>query len=93
MRPKGIVALKREDGPKLQVHGSGNLIQTLLRHDLVDRYRLWVFPWSSGRASARSRTDHPLGAEARRQQGLNYWCRDGTYEPADEIVTGSFALD
>jgi hypothetical protein len=39
------------------------------------------------------RTDHHLGAEARRQQGLHYWSRDGTYEPAGEIVTGSFALD
>ncbi len=26
------------------MHGSGNLIQTLLRHNLVDQYRLWVFP-------------------------------------------------
>ncbi|MFC7640839.1 dihydrofolate reductase family protein [Streptosporangium lutulentum] len=41
---EGIAALKQEDGPELQVHGSGNLIQTLLRHNLVDRYRLWVFP-------------------------------------------------
>jgi dihydrofolate reductase len=40
----GIAALKREDGPELQVHGSGDLIQTLLRHNLVDQYRLWVFP-------------------------------------------------
>ena len=29
----GIAALKQEDGPELQVHGSGNLIQTLLRHE------------------------------------------------------------
>src|SRR6478672_10193466 len=28
----GIAALKQEDGPQLQVHGSANLIQTLLRH-------------------------------------------------------------
>ena len=39
-----IAALKQEDGSELQVHGSGNLIQTLLRHSLVDQYRLWVFP-------------------------------------------------
>jgi len=41
---EGIAALKQEDGPELQVHGSGNPIQTLLRHNLVDQYRLWVFP-------------------------------------------------
>jgi dihydrofolate reductase len=41
---EGIAALKKEDGPELQAHGSGNLIQTLLRHNLVDEYRLWVFP-------------------------------------------------
>jgi dihydrofolate reductase len=41
---EGIATLKNEDGPELQVHGSGNLIQTLLRHNLVDQYRLWVFP-------------------------------------------------
>jgi len=27
-------ALKKEDGPELQVHGGGNLIQTLLRHNI-----------------------------------------------------------
>ena len=36
--------LKREDGPDIQVHGSPGLIQTLLEHDLVDEFRLWIFP-------------------------------------------------
>jgi dihydrofolate reductase len=40
----GVAALKHGEGPELQVHGSGNLIQTLLRHGLVDRYRIWTFP-------------------------------------------------
>jgi dihydrofolate reductase len=41
---EGIAALKKEDGLELQVHGGGNLIQTLIRHGLDDEYRLWVFP-------------------------------------------------
>ncbi len=40
----GIRALKAGDGPELQVHGSANLIQTLLEHELVDVYNLIVFP-------------------------------------------------
>jgi len=43
-----IQKLKEEDGPELQVHGSGNLIQTLLKHDLVDEFRLMIFPITLG---------------------------------------------
>jgi dihydrofolate reductase len=39
-----IKRLKGEAGGEIQVHGSGNLIQTLLKHDLVDEFRLWIFP-------------------------------------------------
>ncbi|MCY3733086.1 MAG: dihydrofolate reductase family protein [Chloroflexi bacterium] len=40
----GIKSLKSGDGPLIQVHGSAELIQTLLAHDLIDEFRLWVFP-------------------------------------------------
>ncbi len=43
-----LKALKQEDGPMLQVHGSGNLIQTLLKNDLVDELRLRIFPLTLG---------------------------------------------
>jgi dihydrofolate reductase len=36
--------LKERDGPELQVHGSGRLLQFLLQNDLVDRMNLLVFP-------------------------------------------------
>ena len=43
-----VEALKGEDGPEIQVHGSPGLIQTLLEHDLVDELRLWIFPVTVG---------------------------------------------
>lgn len=41
---KRVSELKREAGGELQVHGSGDLIQTLLKHHLIDEFRLWIFP-------------------------------------------------
>jgi dihydrofolate reductase len=91
---EGITALKKEDGPELQVHGSGNLIQTFMRHNLVDQYRLWVFPLVIG-------SGKHLFSDGTVPSGLTLVDRKvsttgvviGTYEPAGEIVTGSFALD
>lgn len=40
--------LKREPGPDLHVYGSGNLIQTLMKHDLVDAYWLKIYPLTLG---------------------------------------------
>ena len=36
--------LKAQDGDEIQVHGSSNLLQTLLKHDLVDTLRIWRYP-------------------------------------------------
>ena len=91
---EGVAALKQEDGPELQVHGSGNLVQTLLRHGLVDEFRLWVFPLVLGSGKR-------LFAEGTVPAGLRLVDSTvsttgvviGTYVPAGEVVTGSFAED
>ncbi len=91
---EGIAALKEHDGPELQVHGSGNLLQTLLRHGLVDQFRLWVFPVviGSGKRLFGEGTV-PSGLKLVDSTVSTTGVVIGTYEPAGEIVTGSFALD
>jgi dihydrofolate reductase len=89
-----IAALKREDGPELQVHGSANLIQTLLRHNLVDQYRLWVFPvvLGSGKRLFGEGTT-PSGLRLVDSKVSTTGVVMGTWEPAGEVVTGSFAQE
>jgi dihydrofolate reductase len=87
----GVAALKQTDGPELQVHGSGNLIQTLMANDLVDEYRLWVFPVVLG-SGKRLFADGaiPSGLKLVDSTVSTTGVVICTYEPAGEIVTGSF---
>jgi dihydrofolate reductase len=91
---EGIAKLKEEDGPELQVHGSANLIQTLMLHDLVDEYRLWVFPVVIG-SGKRLFAEGAIPSRLRLVDSKvsTTGVVIGTYEPAGEIVTGSFAAE
>ena len=91
---EGVAKLKEGSGPELQVHGSGNLIQTLMRHGLVEEYRLWVFPLVIG-SGKRLFADGtiPAGMRLVDSKVSTTGVVIGTYEPAGEIVTGSFAPD
>jgi dihydrofolate reductase len=91
---EGLSALKEQDGPELQVHGSANLIQTLLRHDLVDEFRLWVFPVviGSGKRLFAEGTI-PAGLELVNNRTSSTGVVMGTYVSAGELVTGTFGVD
>ncbi len=44
-----VIQIKQQPGPDLHVWGSGNLIQTLIQHDLVDVFWLMIYPITLGR--------------------------------------------
>ena len=91
---RAVAALKDEDGPEIQVHGSANLIQTLLRHELIDEIRMWIFPVVVG--SGKRLFDGGTVPSGMRLVDLT---TSGTgvliaiYEPAGEIAKGSFAFE
>jgi dihydrofolate reductase len=89
-----VARLKAQDGPEIQVHGSANLIQTLIEHGLIDEYRLWIFPVIVG-PGKRLFADGvvPAGLELEDIKTSTTGVVMATYAPAGEIKGGSFALD
>jgi dihydrofolate reductase len=88
---EGVAALKAEDGPQLQVHGSAGLLQTLVPSGLIDRFYLWTFPVVVGpgkRLFGDGTVPAALTLVDSRVSSTGVVI--GTYEPAGEIVTGSF---
>jgi dihydrofolate reductase len=90
--PKDIARLKREDGPTLMTQGSSELIQTLLKHDLIDRFTLLVYPVVLGKgkrlfgAGTMPATLKLVDSKAS-PSGVTI----STYERAGEVKVGSFA--
>jgi dihydrofolate reductase len=89
---EAVARLKEGDGPELQVHGSGNLLQTLLRHRLVDEFHLVTYPVVLGtgkRLFGEGTVPQTLRLVDSRTGGNGVVI--GTYVPAGEVTTGSFA--
>ena len=89
-----VAALKTEDGPEIQVHGSPGLIQTLLQHDLIDEYRMWIFPVVIG-TGKRFFGDGtiPAGLKLVDSKATKSGVTVNTYERAGDINAGSFEFD
>ena len=80
--------LKEEDGPDLWVWGSGNLIQTLLKHHLIDQMHLWIYPITIGTgkrlfAEGTQAEEFKLVDSKISKTGVIF----ATYEPAHPLKT------
>lgn len=86
-----IKKLKMQNGPDLQVYGSGKLIQTLLQNDLVDELWLKTFPITLG-SGKRLFAEGTIPAAFKlvdskvSPSGVVF----ANYERAGEVKTGSF---
>jgi dihydrofolate reductase len=91
---EAVAKLKAQDGPDIVVQGSSDLIQTLLRHDLVDEFRIWTFPVvvGPGKRLFGSGTS-PRGVQLVDSKTSSTGVVMATYRRAGEIDLGSFEFD
>lgn len=84
--------LKQQDGPMLQVHGSGKLIQTLLKNDLVDELWLKIFPVTLGKGKRLfAEGTMPAAFELTESKISPSGVIFANYKRAGKVKTGSFA--
>lgn len=89
-----ITNLKAGNGPDLQVHGSGNLIKTLLKHGLIDEFWLKIFPVILGSGKRLFDGDAiPSSLELLGSEVSPKGVIVASYAYSGEVTTGSFALE
>lgn len=86
-----IKKLKQQDGPDIQVHGSSNLIQTLLKQDLIDAFWLKIFPITLGTGKRLfAEGTIPAAFKVSESKISPAGVIVVNYERAGEVKTGSF---
>jgi dihydrofolate reductase len=89
-----VATLKSQEGPEIQVHGSPGLIQTLLEHDLVDEFRLWIFPVVIGSGKRFfGKGTVPVALKLVDSKVSKTGVTINTYERAGAITPGSMEFD
>ena len=88
-----IKKIKEQDGPEIQVHGSAKLIQTLLKNDLVDEFRLKIYPVTVGKGKRLfAEGSIPAGFKVVESKTSPKGVIVATYARAGDLRTGSFDL-
>jgi dihydrofolate reductase len=88
---KEIKKLKQQEGRELHVHGSGNLIQTLLEHDLADEFWLKIFPVTLGVGKRLfDKGTIPASYALVESKSLPSGVLIANFKRAGEVKTGSF---
>jgi dihydrofolate reductase len=89
-----VSKVKQAGGPNLLIQGSSELIQTLLANDLIDEFKLLVFPLVLGAGKRMfGEGAHPAALKLVDSKVSSTGVIMTTYVPAGEIVTGSFELE
>jgi dihydrofolate reductase len=89
-----VAELKRQPGNELQVHGSGHLAQTLMEHQLIDEYRLLIYPVVLGAGKRLFRDGvTPAALRLTHTRSTDSGIAIHVYEPTGKPTYGSFALE
>ncbi|NUP08888.1 MAG: dihydrofolate reductase [Polyangiaceae bacterium] len=90
---KDVAALKDRYRGEIQVHGSLDLAQTLIRHNLIDEYRVWVFPVLLGKGKRLfGEGVVPAALSLVGTRTTSSGVVVSTYKPAGSLKVGSFEL-
>ena len=88
-----VAMLTSQDGPEIQVQGSPGLIQSLLNRELIDEFRIWIFPLVIGTGKRLFGAGTiPAGLKLVDSKVSRTGVTINTYERAGDIDRGSFAL-
>ncbi|MGH7717789.1 MAG: dihydrofolate reductase family protein [Gemmatimonadaceae bacterium] len=89
-----VSRLKEQSGPELQVQGSSQLIQAHLAHELIDEFRLWVFPHVVGGGKRLfGEGTPPTGLTLVETRTSTTGVVMSTYRRSGPVQTGSFAFE
>jgi dihydrofolate reductase len=86
--------LKASDGPELHIWGSSELLQTLIAAELVDEFRVWIYPLILGKGKRLFENGvPPFGLTLVESRCAPKGVLFNTYRPAGPLPKGSFVLE